>query len=236
MFHSSTPLSTPLLHALEIRKSFFYPARVDVLKGVSLEVYGGQSLAIMGASGEGKSTLLQILGTLEAPSEGSLSIVGQVVTKKNAAYLRNHHIGFIFQAFNLLEDYTAFQNVLMPALIAGKDVRKGSMAYLQALELLDRVGLSHRAHFSTKLLSGGEKQRAAIARALCNDPSVLLADEPSGNLDKETSRMIHELLLHCARDLKKALIVVTHDPQLAALCDSQVHLAQGFLTGKHSCI
>lgn len=219
-----------LLHAHQLRKSFFYPAQVEVLKGVSLTLARGESLAIMGASGEGKSTLLQILGTLETPTDGALHILGKPITSKNAPYARNHHIGFIFQAFNLLEDYTAFQNVLMPALIAGKDISKGSAAYLRALELLDRVGLSHRAYFSTKLLSGGEKQRVAIARALCNDPAILLADEPSGNLDDVTSQQIHNLLLHSSKELNKGLIVVTHNRSFATLCDRTLHLQKGVLT------
>lgn len=220
----------PILQAKYLRKIFPYPAHIEVLKGVSLELYRGQSLAIMGASGEGKSTLLHILGTLEEPSTGSLLIAGKEVTLRTSASIRNRHMGFVFQSFHLLEDYTALQNVLMPALIAGEDIRKGSPSYMRAIELLDRVGLSHRALFSTKLLSGGEKQRVAIARALCNDPDILLADEPSGNLDKTNSQNIHDMLLHCTRDLNKALIVVTHSQELAALCDLRYRLSNGFLS------
>lgn len=220
---------SPLLQATELTKTFSHPAKIEVLKGISLDIFPGQSVAIMGASGEGKSTLLQILGTLEAPTDGELSISGQKVTKRNAPFLRNRHIGFVFQAFNLLEDYSALHNVLMPALIARRDISKGSEAYCNALELLDQVGLSQRAHFSTKLLSGGEKQRVAIARALCNNPSLILADEPSGNLDRETAKTIHDRLLYSARTLQKGLILVTHDQQLAALCDFQMRLSQGQL-------
>lgn len=221
---------SPILQAKDIRKSFFYPAQVNVLNGVCLDLFGGESIAIMGASGQGKSTLLHLLGTLEAPCSGELIIQGQKVSRNNAARIRNHQIGFVFQTFNLLDDYTAFQNVLMPAFIAGQNIQKGSDAYLRSLKLLDHVGLTHRAYFSTKLLSGGEKQRVAIARALCNDPPILLADEPSGNLDQNTSDHIHQLLLNCSKNLNKGLIVVTHNSAFADLCDRVLYLHNGFLT------
>ena len=216
-----------ILQAKKICKCFTRPTRVDVLKDVSLELFPGQSVAIMGASGEGKSTLLHILGTLEAPDSGELLIAGTSATHNPTPLLRNRHIGFIFQGYNLLENYTTIQNILMPALIAGNPINKGTPAYQRALELLDKVNLIERAEFSTKLLSGGEKQRVAIARALCNNPGIILADEPSGNLDHQTSKMIHELLLHCCKDLGKALIVVTHDQDLARLCDKTVQLCKG---------
>ncbi|NGX55391.1 MAG: Lipoprotein-releasing system ATP-binding protein LolD [Chlamydiae bacterium] len=217
----------PILQAKKICKCFTRPTRVDVLKDVSLELYPGQSVAIMGASGEGKSTLLHILGTLEAPDSGDLLIAGISAAHNPTPLLRNRHIGFIFQGYNLLENYTTIQNILMPALISGKPIHKGTPAYQRALELLGKVDLEDRAEFSTKLLSGGEKQRVAIARALCNDPGIILADEPSGNLDHQTSKMIHDLLLHCCKDLSKALIVVTHDRELASLCDKTVQLCNG---------
>lgn len=221
---------SPILTATDLRKTFTHPSRIEILKGVSLELYPGESLAIMGASGQGKSTLLHILGTLEGANSGELFISGEKVTKRNAPFLRGQHIGFVFQTFHLLDDYTTLQNVLMPALIAGQEITKGSPAYQRGLELLDQVGLSHRAHFSTKLLSGGEKQRAAIARALCNDPRLLLADEPSGNLDEQTSEKIHELLLNCSKQMGKGLIVVTHNAAFAHLCDRLLCLQDGSLT------
>ncbi|MCH9610270.1 MAG: Lipoprotein-releasing system ATP-binding protein LolD [Chlamydiales bacterium] len=208
------------LEAKEISKVFEKPQKVAVLKSVSLSVAPGQSVAIMGASGEGKSTLLHILGTLEEPTSGSLIISGQ---SEANAQLRNQKIGFVFQAFNLLEDYTVLQNVLMPAIIAGREAKK------RALKLLERVGLSKRANFTTKLLSGGEKQRVAIARALINDPDILLADEPSGNLDHENSDLIHTLLLECVREEGKSLVCVTHNQKLADLCDTTYHLINGEL-------
>ncbi len=208
------------LEAFEISKSFEHPEKVVVLKNITLKVEAGRSVAIMGASGEGKSTLLHILGTLEAPTSGTLLISGE---KLPTDKLRNQKIGFVFQSFNLLDDYTVLQNVLMPALIGGFEAKE------RALKLLARVGLSHRATFAAKLLSGGEKQRAAIARALINNPDIILADEPSGNLDHTTSIMIHNLLLDCVREEGKALVVVTHDETLANLCDKTYHLINGEL-------
>ncbi len=183
----------------------------------------------MGRSGEGKTTLLHILGTLEEACSGVLEINGKLVTGKNRHILRNQHIGFVFQAYHLLDHYSAIQNVLMPARIAGKDVSKGSDAYLRAEHLLESVGLIDRQSFHTKQLSGGERQRVAIARALCNDPDIILADEPSGNLDSHTSEKIHNLLLDCARVGGKALIVATHDKELASLCASTAWLRDGTL-------
>lgn len=219
----------PILSAKNLRKTFFHPTPVEVLKGISLNLYPGQSIAIMGTSGEGKSTLLQILGTLEEASSGELIIANKSVSKTPSPSLRNQHIGFVFQSYNLLADYTALQNVLMPALIAGNPIHKRSAAYKRAMSLLEKVGVKERAHFSTKLLSGGEKQRVALARALCNDPEILLADEPSGNLDHETSQLIHTLLVDFVKETGKSLLVVTHDQTLATLCDQTYILCDGKL-------
>ncbi|MFZ0566070.1 MAG: ABC transporter ATP-binding protein [Chlamydiales bacterium] len=219
----------PVLSAKNIQKTFQRPQKVEVLKDISFDLYPGQSVAIMGASGEGKSTLLHILGTLEEPTRGELFITGKSVAQHPPSYLRNQHIGFVFQAFNLLEDYTVVQNILMPALIGNKPIHKGSSSYLRALELLEKVGLSHRLHFAARFLSGGEKQRVALARALCNDPEIILADEPSGNLDHETSESIHKLLLDSTKKMNKSLVIVTHDQELARLCDQILHLCDGVL-------
>lgn len=208
--------------AKNLSKSF---PGIDLLKQISLEVAPGEAVAIMGKSGEGKSTLLHILGTLEAPSEGEIEIAGQPVKAANTAFLRNRHIGFIFQAFHLMEEETALSNVLMPAKIA----RKEKQQVARALELLNQVGLTSRKDTLVKFLSGGEKQRVAIARALCNDPELILADEPTGNLDHATSQGIHELLIASAKKMNKALIVVTHDPELAKLCDRTLILKEGHL-------
>jgi lipoprotein-releasing system ATP-binding protein len=218
-----------LLEAKNISKAFYLPKIVHILKGISLEVRTGESVAIVGRSGEGKSTLLQILGTLEDPCKGSLVIEGQKVINSNRAQLRNEKIGFVFQSFHLLEDYTTLENVLMPARIARKPTGPGSYAEKRAMSLLETVGLSDRAHFHTKLLSGGEKQRVALARAMCNDPSLILADEPSGNLDSQTAQLIHEILLLFAQDRQKALLLVTHDRELARLCTRQYELRNGLL-------
>lgn len=217
------------LQAKSIRKHFFNPHKIALLKGINLEVHQGETIAIMGRSGEGKSTLLQILGTLDSPCQGEISILGKPVTFANRGYIRNKHLAFIFQSFHLLEDYSTLDNVLMPAKIGRTPTAAGSPMYQRAFQLLERVGLSERAQFSTKLLSGGEKQRVAIARALCNDPDIILADEPSGNLDKQTANIIHSLLLGFAKEHNKSLIVVTHDQDLADLCDTTYHLVNGVL-------
>jgi lipoprotein-releasing system ATP-binding protein len=221
--------SYPLLVAQTITKSFYYPNIIQILKEISLEIAAGESVAIVGRSGEGKSTLLQILGTLEDPCGGELYIAGEKVISSNRTRLRNEKIGFIFQSFHLLEDYTALENILMPARIARQPIGKGSKAEKRALFLLEKVGLSDRAHFHTKLLSGGEKQRVALARAMCNDPCLILADEPTGNLDSQTAQLIHEILINFAQNPSKALLLVTHDRELAGLCSRQYELHNGIL-------
>ncbi len=218
-----------VLRAEGIQKAFYYPARIDLLKGISLTVKRGQSVAIIGNSGEGKSTLLHILGTLESSCGGLLSIAGQTVSSSNKNAIRNRHLGFVFQSFHLLEDYTALENVLMPARIARCDTSKGSAAHRHASAMLESVGLGDRCDFHTKLLSGGEKQRVAIARALCNDPDLIMADEPSGNLDHGTSLIIHDLLLRLVRDSNKSLVTVTHNMELAEQCSRRFRLVAGRL-------
>lgn len=218
-----------VLRADGLSKFFYRPTQIELLKEVSLELFEGESLAIMGPSGEGKSTLLHILGTLEPFCSGKLEILGKQVRKTTAPSLRNKHIGFVFQSFNLLEEYSVLQNVLMPAHIGRQETCPGSTAHKRACKLLEQVGLEKRMHFNTKLLSGGEKQRVALARALCNDPELILADEPSGNLDHVTSHSIHELLIHCVKEFNKALIVVTHNSALAMRCDRQLTLCDGHL-------
>jgi len=222
----------PVLKAKAIHKAFYNPALVQILKGVDLTIMCGDTVAIMGRSGEGKSTLLQILGTLETACSGYLEIASQTVNNFNKSKIRNKNLAFIFQSFHLLEDYTALENVLMPASIARSNISPGSPAYNRACQLLEKVGLDSRKHFNTKLLSGGEKQRVAIARALCNDPDILFADEPSGNLDKQTSQYIHELLLDFAHNQGKALILVTHDADLAAMCSRRFRLCEGILVAE----
>jgi len=213
-----------VLIARNLFKSFRFPQKVEILSGVSLELSAGESIAICGRSGEGKTTLLHILGALEEPDSGQIEIAGQPYSTSNCAQLRNLSIGFIFQAFNLLEDFTLLENVLMPARIARRKVDR-----TYGLELLKKVGLESRADFPAKLLSGGEKQRAALARALCNNPDLILADEPSGNLDRSNASQIGELLFSLVKQEKKSLILVTHDESLAKLCDKQYLLREGKL-------
>lgn len=217
-----------VIDAKDLCKSFKAPSSIELLKNLSLSAKRGESIAIMGPSGVGKSTLLHILGTLEKPSSGILQYFGNAIYSPHD--LRANNIGFIFQNYHLLEDMTALENVLLPAKISRQRVHKGSPAYERAENLLQEVGLSDRSHFPVKKLSGGEKQRVCIARALCNDPDVLLADEPSGNLDLENSENIHKLLISCTKKYSKTLIAVTHDKNLAKLCDTVYELRHGKLT------
>ncbi|MBI5273304.1 MAG: ABC transporter ATP-binding protein [Chlamydiia bacterium] len=213
-----------ILCAKNLKKSYKSAQTVTVLSDVSLSLEYGKSLAICGRSGEGKTTLLHILGTLEFPEEGSVTIEGVLCTPSNAAKLRRHSIGFIFQSFHLLEDFTVLENVLMPAHIARRKTERK-----EGLDLLDAVGLVERADFPVGLLSGGEKQRVAIARALCNKPNLILADEPSGNLDAASAASAANLLFSLVKEHCKSLILVTHDPTLAALCDTTHVLHEGTL-------
>ncbi|KAF3363114.1 Lipoprotein-releasing system ATP-binding protein LolD [Chlamydiales bacterium STE3] len=218
-----------VLKASGISKFFTKPTRIEILRNISLQLFQGESIAIIGRSGEGKSTLLQILGTLEKACSGELEIAGKSIYKSNPSKIRNAHLGFVFQSFCLLEDYTVLENVLMPARIARRVTHHGSPAFLQAVSLLEKMGLGDRIHHYGKHLSGGEKQRAAIARSFCNDPDIILADEPSGNLDRKTASGIHELLLQSVKEKNKSMIVVTHDQELANLCDKTYLLKEGVL-------
>lgn len=223
--------SPPLLEAVGIYKSFYQPKKIEILKGINLTVQARESVAIVGRSGEGKSTFLQIIGTLEDPCKGRLIIDNQEVNYTNKCHIRNRLIGFVFQSFHLLEDYTALENVLMPARIGRKGLNKDMEE--KGMELLKKVGLDSRHHFPTKLLSGGEKQRVALARAMCNDPKIIFADEPSGNLDSETASIIHDILLNFVNE-GKSLILVTHDWNLARLCTKQYELKAGQLVHANS--
>lgn len=213
-----------ILSARHLHKTFDAPAPVSLLTDVSIDIAPGEAVAITGRSGEGKTTLLHILGALEPFDRGELLFQGRPLHRHNGAEWRNQHVGFIFQAFNLLEDWTALENVLMPAQIGRR-----SPSHAHGLNLLAQVGLSHRAHYPAKLLSGGERQRVALARALCNDPALLLADEPSGNLDQTNGNEVRELLFNLVRSKGKTLILVTHDKEFASRCDRQFVLSQGLL-------
>lgn len=218
-----------ILKAEGLKKSYHHPQTIHILNGIDLTVHKGETVAIVGRSGEGKSTLLQVLGTLDAPCTGTLHIGGKKVSAWNKSSIRNRHIAFIFQTFHLLDDYTAIDNVLMPAKIGRNSTHPGSEMYARAEALLCHVGLKDRMDYNTKVLSGGEKQRVAIARAFCNNPDLILADEPTGNLDKVTADPIHQMLIEYARTKGHGLVVVTHDPALAALCDARYQLTNGIL-------
>ena len=213
-----------IIEARDIRKRF---GTLEVLKGIDFSAEAGEVVAIMGASGAGKSTLLQILGTLSTPDGGSLRIEDQDVLRLKGdalAAFRGRRIGFVFQAHHLLPEFSALENVMIPALIAGTS-RKDAAA--KAERLLGEVGLSARLDHKPSELSGGEQQRVAIARALINDPAVLFADEPTGNLDSATKQEIHRLLFDLRERLGQTIVIVTHDPELAALCDRCLTMRDG---------
>ena len=203
---------------------------IHVLDGVNLTVARGEMVAIVGASGAGKSTLLHLLGALDAPSRGSISIDGKPIAALDddaLAELRNRKVGFVFQFHHLLREFSALENVMMPLRIAGVD--EGD-ARRRAGEQLERVGLGGRVHHRPSELSGGEQQRTAVARALVVEPAVLLADEPSGNLDHTNSERLHDLFAQLARDLELGMVVVTHNRSLAGRADRTLVLEDGKLT------
>jgi len=201
--------------------------KIEVLKGLNLEIARGDSLAVVGVSGAGKSTLIHILGTLDHPTGGSLSIAGQTVfnwNEKKIAAFRNRTIGFVFQFNNLLPEFTALENAMMPAFIGGLERKK---ALDRAAHLLTEVGLEHRLRHKPGELSGGEQQRVAIARALAMEPEILLADEPTGNLDTETGKKIEDLLIALNAEKKITLVVVTHNRLLAERMSGRIGLRDG---------
>jgi len=225
--HASSPSSTPQLRARGLCQTYdLGETKLQVLNGVNLDVAKGEVVFLRGASGAGKSTLLYILAGLEHPRGGSVEFEGErlfALKGDREALLRNRRMGFVFQSYFLLPELTAFENVLLPSMLGG---RKNEA---HALSLLDRVGLSERLDHLPSQLSGGEQQRVAIARALVNDPGILFADEPTGNLDAATGAGIIELLLGLARQDGRTFVAVTHDPALAALGDRELYLREGHL-------
>ena len=215
-----------MITAKGIHKSY---GKLQVLKGVDLTVKAGEIVSIVGKSGAGKSTLLHILGTLDRPDAGELLIKGENVFglgERKLASFRNQEIGFVFQFHHLLPEFTALENVSIPALIAGQrdtDARK------KALELLDYLGLSERISHKPTELSGGEQQRVAVARALMNEPAIVFADEPSGNLDSASSQDLHDLLFRLRDDFQQSFIIVTHNEELAAMSDRRLEMIDGRL-------
>jgi lipoprotein-releasing system ATP-binding protein len=225
-----TPPAAPLIAIRDLYKGYDNSgARIEILKGVNIEIDSGETLAVIGASGIGKSTFLHILGTLDRPDKGSLEFRGENVfgfDDTRLARFRNEMVGFVFQFHHLLSEFSALENAMMPALING--LSRGS-AGEKAEEILVRVGLKDRLHHRVSTLSGGEQQRVALARALVLQPAILLADEPTGNLDKDNGEQVHNLLLELNRELQMTLVMVTHNLELASYASKRVTIVDGQL-------
>ena len=213
-----------LVKVKDIHKSF---GSVQVLKGVTVEIANSEIVSIVGASGAGKTTLLQILGTLERPDHGTVDIDGNSIhnLKGDAlSHFRNRHIGFVFQFHNLLPEFTAIENICLPGMILGTNDRELKS---RASLLLDYLGISHRANHKPSELSGGEQQRVAVARALINNPSLVLADEPSGNLDSENAMELHKVFFNLRKEFGQTFVIVTHNNELASMSDRIIRLSDG---------
>lgn len=213
-----------MIEAKGIYKSF---GNVDVIKGIDIQIDNGEIVTIVGASGAGKTTLLQIIGTLEKADKGDVIINGQNVSKMNQktlAAFRNKNIGFVFQFHHLLPEFTALENICIPAFIAGENKSK---ALSKANQLLEYLNLTDRANHKPSELSGGEQQRIAVARALINDPAVILADEPSGNLDSQNAKELHELFFKLREQTGQTFVIVTHNPDLAKMADRTLTIKDG---------
>lgn len=210
----------------DVKKSF---GNLNVLKGITLHIDKGEVVSIVGPSGAGKTTLLQIIGTLDKADSGEICIDGKEISrmsKKQLSDFRNTHIGFVFQFHQLLPEFTALENIMIPAYIAGKS---RSEAKKRAMELLDFMGLTDRATHKPNELSGGEKQRVAVARALVNNPAVILADEPSGSLDSKNKAELHQLFFDLRDKFGQTFVIVTHDEELASITDRTIHLRDGVI-------
>jgi lipoprotein-releasing system ATP-binding protein len=215
-----------MIRAQGIRKSY---GKLEVLKGVDLLVAKGEIVSIVGASGAGKSTLLHIIGTLDRSDAGTVEIGDTLVSslsEKKIARFRNTHIGFVFQFHHLLPEFTAIENVCIPAFIAGKERKETEE---KAMQLLDLLGLAPRASHKPSELSGGEQQRVAVARALINDPAVVMTDEPSGNLDSASARELHKLFFSLREKLNQTFVIVTHNEELADMADRKLIMKDGVM-------
>jgi lipoprotein-releasing system ATP-binding protein len=215
-----------MIRVNNIYKSY---GNVDVLKGVDLEINKGEIACIVGASGAGKSTLLQIIGTLEKADKGNIMIDEQnvnILNQKSLASFRNKKIGFVFQFHHLLPEFTAIENICIPAYIAGMSKKE---AVDKAMQLLDYLNLTERKDHKPSMLSGGEQQRIAVARALINDPAIILADEPSGNLDSQSAKELHQLFFDLRNKTGQTFVIVTHNPQLAEMADRTFTMKDGLI-------
>jgi len=216
-----------VLKGSQLAKKF---GNIQVLKSVDIQIERGELVTIIGPSGAGKSTLLQILGTLDKPDSGSLEILGKNplgLDSKSLAAFRNQYIGFVFQFHHLLPEFTALENVSIPGWIAGKS---NSEVKKRGIELLERLGLGHRLDHKPTELSGGEQQRASVARALMNQPGIVLADEPTGNLDSQNASELHKIFLELKKELNQTFIIVTHNLTLSGLSDRVLEMKDGILT------
>jgi lipoprotein-releasing system ATP-binding protein len=213
-----------MLQATGIEKNY---GELHILKGVDLQISAAEIISIVGSSGAGKTTLLQILGTLDTPTKGKLFIEGKnpfELNEKELAHFRNQRLGFVFQFHQLLPEFTAQENIAIPAMIGGKNQTDALKA---ALHLLDRFGLAKRAQHKPEALSGGEQQRIAVARALINDPALVFADEPSGNLDTENANALHQLFFQLREEMKQSFVIVTHNAEFAQMADRSLQMKDG---------
>ncbi|TVR58755.1 MAG: ABC transporter ATP-binding protein [Gemmatimonadales bacterium] len=233
---SEADVAVPPLEAREVRRTFTMGdgSELEVLRGVDFTLQRGEAVAIVGTSGSGKSTLLHLFGALDRPTSGEIRLGGENLAGRKSqelARIRNRYVGFVFQFHHLLREFTSLENVMLPGLIEG---RPRQVMEARARELLGEVGLSARLQHRPWQLSGGEQQRVAVARALVNDPAVVLADEPSGNLDDRTSEALHDLLFRLRGEWNLSLVLVTHNRELAARADRALLLSEGRLDSTHA--